>query len=71
MKLDAVDKQLLDLLQANADTPIAELAAQVHLPGTPCWRRIQRMKAEGVIRRTKQSRHSARRPSPQVEAAPE
>ena len=49
MKLDAVDKQILGLLQANAETPIAELAAQVHLSVTPCWRRIQRMKAEGVI----------------------
>jgi Lrp/AsnC family transcriptional regulator len=49
MKLDAIDRRLLELLQLNCDTPIADLAAQVQLSTTPCWRRIQRMKEAGVI----------------------
>ena len=49
MKLDAIDRRLLELLQLDCDTPIAELAAAVQLSTTPCWRRIQRMKDAGVI----------------------
>jgi Lrp/AsnC family transcriptional regulator len=49
MKLDAIDRKLLDMLQLDCDTPVAELAAAVQLSTTPCWRRIQRMKDAGVI----------------------
>ena len=49
MKLDAIDRKLLELLQLDCDTPIAELAAAVQLSTTPCWRRVQRMKDAGVI----------------------
>jgi Lrp/AsnC family transcriptional regulator len=49
MKLDAIDRKLLEMLQLNCDTPIAELAAAVQLSTTPCWRRVQRMKDAGVI----------------------
>jgi Lrp/AsnC family transcriptional regulator len=49
--LDAVDKQLLALLQADAETPIAELAAKVNLSSTPCWRRVQQLKERGLIRK--------------------
>ena len=49
MKLDAIDRKLLEMLQLDCDTPIAELAAAVQLSTTPCWRRIQRMKDAGVI----------------------
>lgn len=49
MKLDAIDRRLLEMLQLNCDTPIAELAAAVQLSTTPCWRRVQRMKEAGVI----------------------
>lgn len=50
-KLDSIDRKLLDILQQAADTPIAELAAQVGLSQTPCWRRVQRLKESGVITR--------------------
>jgi len=50
-KLDAVDRQLLDLLQTNSDCPINDLAAAVHLTPTPCWRRIQRLKDMGILAR--------------------
>jgi Lrp/AsnC family transcriptional regulator len=49
MKLDAIDRRLLEMLQLDCDTPIAELAAAVQLSTTPCWRRVQRMKDAGVI----------------------
>ncbi|MBW8760507.1 MAG: Lrp/AsnC family transcriptional regulator [Burkholderiales bacterium] len=49
MKLDAIDRRLLEMLQLDCDTPIAELAAAVQLSTTPCWRRVQRMKEGGVI----------------------
>jgi Lrp/AsnC family transcriptional regulator len=49
VKLDSIDKRLLEILQTNAEVPVAELAAQVHLSPTPCWRRVQRLKEAGVI----------------------
>ena len=49
MKLDAIDRKLLEMLQLDCDTPIADLAAAVQLSTTPCWRRIQRMKEAGVV----------------------
>lgn len=48
-KLDAIDRKILALLQSQADLPINELAAAVNLTPTPCWRRIQRLKAEGIV----------------------
>lgn len=49
--LDATDRQILHLLQQDADMPMARLAEAVHLSPTPCWRRVQRLKDEGIIRR--------------------
>jgi len=49
-RLDAIDRQLLDLLQRRADTPLAELAQAVSLSTTPCWRRVQRLRESGLIR---------------------
>ncbi len=47
--MDAMDKKILELLQQDATLPIAEIAEQVHLSHTPCWRRIQRLEEQGVI----------------------
>jgi len=49
LKLDAIDRKLLQLLQADATVQVADLAAQVGLSQTPCWRRVQRLKESGVI----------------------
>jgi Lrp/AsnC family transcriptional regulator len=51
MKLDAIDRKLLELLQADAELQVSQLAAHVNLSPTPCWRRIQRLKEAGVITR--------------------
>lgn len=50
--MDRTDSRILALLQQDADRPVAEIAAAVGLSPTPCWRRIQKMKASGVIQRT-------------------
>lgn len=51
MKIDSIDCKLLEKLQQNADTPVADLAAELGLSQTSCWRRIQRLKDAGVITR--------------------
>lgn len=50
--MDRTDTRILKLLQEDADRPVAEIAAAVGLSPTPCWRRIQKLKAAGIIRRT-------------------
>lgn len=49
--MDSTDMKILAILQEDASMPVAEIAAQVNLSQTPCWRRIQRLEASGVIRR--------------------
>jgi Lrp/AsnC family transcriptional regulator len=39
------------VLQEAADLPVAEVAERVGLSASPCWRRIQKLEAEGVIER--------------------
>lgn len=48
--MDAIDRKLLSLLQEDATTSIAELAERVNLSSTPCWRRIQKLEEQGVIK---------------------
>lgn len=49
--MDDVDRRILKVLQERADLPVAEIAEQVGLSASPCWRRIQKMEAEGIIER--------------------
>lgn len=49
--LDETDLKLLRLLQQDASLSTAELAERVGLSQAPCWRRIKRLKDEGVIER--------------------
>jgi len=49
--VDKIDRKLLALLQADSTQSIAAMADQVGLSQTPCWKRIQRLEAEGVILR--------------------
>jgi Lrp/AsnC family transcriptional regulator len=51
MKLDALDIRILEIVQQDADQQVAQIAEQVGLSTTPCWRRIQRLKEAGVITR--------------------
>ena len=49
--LDSVDRKILVLLQQDASLSVAEIGNRVGLSSTPCWKRIQRLEAEGVIQR--------------------
>jgi DNA-binding Lrp family transcriptional regulator len=47
--LDKVDLKILDALQRNGRLSNTELAEQVGLSLSPCWRRVKRLEASGVI----------------------
>ncbi|WP_414475243.1 Lrp/AsnC family transcriptional regulator [Microvirga sp. M2] len=49
--MDAKDTKILMLLQEDVSISIAELAQRVHLSQTPCWKRVQRLEATGVIQK--------------------
>ncbi len=49
--MDQTDRKILELLQEDATLSVAEIGQRVGLSQTPCWKRIQRMEARGVIRR--------------------
>jgi Lrp/AsnC family transcriptional regulator len=51
MLLDAIDRKILILLQKDASIAIGDLAAKVGLSQTPCWKRVQKLEAAGVILR--------------------
>lgn len=48
--VDQIDREIVRLLQENADLTARELADHVGLTATPCWRRVQRLEADGIIR---------------------
>lgn len=48
-ELDNIDIKILDHLQRDASLSTADLAERVGLSQSPCWRRIQRMRDEGII----------------------
>ena len=47
--LDEADRRILRAIQANPDLTMRELGEATGLSHTPCWRRLQRMKDDGVI----------------------
>ncbi|MBI1181325.1 MAG: winged helix-turn-helix transcriptional regulator [Alphaproteobacteria bacterium] len=49
--MDDMDRNILRALQAEPDLAIAQLGERVGLSQTPCWRRLKRLKASGVIQR--------------------
>jgi Lrp/AsnC family transcriptional regulator len=49
--MDDTDRKILTILQQDATLSIAELADRVGLSSTPCWKRIQKLEREGVIRK--------------------
>ena len=50
--MDKQDLKILDLLQKDGSLPAAQIADRVALSKVPCWRRIQRMQEDGIIRQT-------------------
>jgi Lrp/AsnC family transcriptional regulator len=47
--MDAIDRKILAVLQDDASLSVAEIGSRVGLSSTPCWKRIQRLEADGVI----------------------
>jgi Lrp/AsnC family transcriptional regulator len=50
-KLDAIDIRILREVQADAALALADLAEKVGISATPCWRRLQKLEQQGIIRR--------------------
>jgi Lrp/AsnC family transcriptional regulator len=51
MDLDRTDLRILSALQKDASLSTAEIAQRVGLSQSPCWRRINLLEANGVIRK--------------------
>ncbi len=49
VELDRIDREILRLLMQDASRSLAEIAGEVGLTPTPCWKRIKRMEEAGVI----------------------
>jgi len=47
--MDVIDRKILNVLQQDASLSVAEIGQRVGLSSTPCWKRIQKLEAEGVI----------------------
>ncbi|HET7850231.1 MAG TPA: Lrp/AsnC family transcriptional regulator [Pseudolabrys sp.] len=50
-RMDAIDRKILAVVQQDASLSVAEIGQRVGLSSTPCWKRLQRLEAEGVITR--------------------
>ena len=51
VKIDSIDRRILEELQHDSARPIEQIASKVGLSQNPCWRRIKRLEAVGVIQR--------------------
>ncbi len=49
--MDSFDRHILSLLQADGSMSLSEISEQIGLSQTPCWRRIQQLEQNGIIRK--------------------
>ena len=47
--LDRIDRRILQELMRDATLPVSQLAERVGLSQTPCWKRVQKLEAAGII----------------------
>jgi len=47
--MDSIDKKILQRLQSDSETPIADIASDVGVSAATCWRRIEALRRRGVI----------------------
>jgi Lrp/AsnC family transcriptional regulator len=47
--MDAIDRKIIAVVQEDASLSVAEIGQRVGLSSTPCWKRLQKLEAEGVI----------------------
>lgn len=50
--MDKLDAKILELLQVDGGLSAAEIADRIGLSKAPCWRRIQKLQEQGIIRGT-------------------
>ena len=50
LNLDAIDTRILKIIQKDASVSVADVADEVGLSSSPCWRRIKRMEEAGLIK---------------------
>ena len=48
-QLDLIDRKIVAELMRDATMPIAQIADKAGLSQTPCWKRIQKLEASGVL----------------------
>jgi len=48
--MDNYDRNILQLMQVDASLSVGDIADKVALSKTACWRRIQKLESQGVIR---------------------
>jgi Lrp/AsnC family transcriptional regulator len=51
MNIDAIDRRILDELQREGAQSAADVATKLGMSNTTCWRRIQQLEQDGVIRK--------------------
>jgi len=51
LKLDAIDRKILENLQADGRMSLSDLSAKVGLSPSPCLRRVRLLEKAGVIKR--------------------
>ena len=49
-QLDAIDRRILKMLQADGKVTIKEMASQLHMTNTPVFERVKRLEREGFIK---------------------
>ena len=47
--LDRIDRRILHELMRDATLPVSQLAERVGLSQTPCWKRVQKLEAAGIL----------------------
>ena len=50
MRIDSIDKKILEELQKNSSIPLSELSKKVGLSNTPCWNRIKKLEEDKIIK---------------------
>jgi Lrp/AsnC family transcriptional regulator len=49
--MDEMDRRILIILQEDSSMSASDVAREVGLSASPCWKRIKRMQDDGVIKR--------------------
>lgn len=49
--LDTIDRKILSFLQADGSLSIADLAEKLGMTAPPCWRRVKRLRDQGILQR--------------------